>query len=40
MVITARPRGDEAAELFHTQTTRTNEMGQTDFAYLKIIGWG
>ncbi|MEC7743572.1 MAG: IS3 family transposase [Pseudomonadota bacterium] len=30
----------KAAEAFHTQTTRPNEMWQTDFTYFKIIGWG
>ena len=30
----------EAADRFHTQTTRVNEMWQTDFTYSKIIGWG
>ena len=30
----------EAADRFHTQTTRPNEMWQTDFTYFKIIGWG
>ena len=30
----------KAAERFHTQTTRPNEMWQTDFTYFKIIGWG
>ncbi len=30
----------KAADRFHTQTTRTNEMWQTDFTYFKIIGWG
>lgn len=30
----------KAAEAFHTQTTRPNEMLQTDFTYYKIIGWG
>jgi len=30
----------KAADHFHTQTTRPNEMWQTDFTYFKIIGWG
>ena len=30
----------KAADRFHTQTTRPNEMSQTDFTYFKIIGWG
>jgi len=30
----------KAADRFHTQTTRVNEMWQTDFTYFKIIGWG
>jgi len=30
----------KAADRFHTQTTRINEMWQTDFTYFKIIGWG
>ena len=30
----------KAADAFHTQTTRVNEMWQTDFTYFKIIGWG
>ena len=30
----------EAADQFHTKTTRPNEMWQTDFTYFKIIGWG
>jgi len=29
----------KAADRFHTQTTRVNEMWQTDFTYFKIIGW-
>jgi len=29
-----------AAEKFHTPTRRVNEMWQTDFTYLKVIGWG
>ena len=30
----------KAADRFHTQATRINEMWQTDFTYFKIIGWG
>ena len=30
----------KAPEAFHTQTTRPNEMWQTDFTYFKIIAWG
>jgi len=30
----------KAADRFHTQTTRPNEMWQTEFTYFKIIGWG
>jgi len=30
----------KAADRFHTETTRINEMWQTDFTYFKIIGWG
>src|SRR3546814_19354698 len=30
----------KAADGFHTKTTRSNEMWQTDFTYFKIIGWG
>ncbi len=30
----------KATDRFHTQTTRVNEMWQTDFTYFKIIGWG
>ena len=30
----------KAADRFPTQTTRVNEMWQTDFTYFKIIGWG
>jgi len=29
-----------AADQFKDQTTRINEMWQTDFTYLKVIGWG
>jgi len=31
---------DFAAKSYTTQTTRPNEMWQTDFTYFKIIGWG
>jgi len=30
----------KAADEFQHKTTRPNEMWQTDFTYLKIIGWG
>jgi transposase InsO family protein len=30
----------KAANEFHDKTSRPNEMWQTDFTYLKIIGWG
>ncbi len=30
----------KAADRFHTQTPRPNEMWQTDFTCFKIIGWG
>lgn len=30
----------KAADQFHTRTTRPNGMWQTDFACVKIIGWG
>jgi len=30
----------KAADRFHTQTTRVNEMWQTDLTYFKLIGWG
>jgi transposase InsO family protein len=30
----------KAADLFHIEITRPNEMWQTDFTYFNIIGWG
>ena len=30
----------KAADEFRNKTTRPNELWQTDFTYLKIIGWG
>ena len=30
----------KAADRFHTQTTRPNEVRQADFTYFKIIWWG
>lgn len=30
----------KAADQFHTKANRPNEMWQTDFTYLKIVGWG
>ena len=30
----------QASDKFQQPTTRVNQMWQTDFTYLKVIGWG
>ena len=30
----------KAADEFHAKTVRPNQISQTDFTYLKVIGWG
>ena len=39
-LITSPLRGDEGGGKFKDKTTAPNQLWQTDFTYLKVIGWG